>query len=120
MKKRIIMQLLLVIGGAIVLISTKHFSSNDQIVIAYPVDSNWPNGLGLGNQFMTFALAYQFAKKIGTDKIYIYHNKYCADDKDFKDPSKRCYGLHKLGIKYPLIKVLLTSMIKTRSRILMN
>lgn len=104
MKKIAITQLLLAIGGAIILISLKYFRSNDQIVIAYPVDSDWPDGLGLGNQFMTFALAYQFAKKIGTDKIYIYHNKYCADDNDFKDPSKRCYGLHKFGLKYPLIK----------------
>lgn len=52
---------------------------------------------------MTYALAKIFARNIGTDKVFIYHNVICTGDNGFKDNSKRCYGLHRFGIEDPLI-----------------
>lgn len=79
-------------------------TNNEKIVIAFAADENWKEGLGLGNQFMLLALAYNFAQKIGGAKLLVFHNLECKDENDFKDVSKRCFGLHKFGVRFPLIR----------------
>lgn len=78
-----------------VLIGLKSFGNTEPIVIAYPVDSNWPDGLGLGNQFTTYSLAYYFSKKLETDSLFVYHNKKSEAEYQFNDPSNRYYGMSK-------------------------
>lgn len=79
-------------------------TNNEKIVIAVAADDNWKEGLGLGNQFMTLALAYSFAQKIHGAKLLIFHNLKCKNENEFKDVTKRCFGLHRFGVHFPLIQ----------------
>lgn len=77
----------------------------DKIVIANVAGTNGNYGSGLGNQLFTFSYAYSFAKKIGATKILIKNNSSCEGTReDFQDLSKRCYALHKFGVKYPTME----------------
>lgn len=114
-KSKIINLIILIFFGLIIFSSfiTKKYNiypnnkpsnlPSKKIVIANTSGTNGNYGSGLGNQFFIYSHAYTFAKKIGAE-IFIKNNSNCNDTIDFKDVSKRCYGLHKFGINDPVVE----------------